>query len=202
MSSRFQGRMREAYNAMSERVLHLMQSDAHGVSQGEVRQSLESAMLQAREWVMTAKELTHEEADDLAATLRHEVDELSNTLVAAEEEFEDWVETDLLFAEHRAVECMLLAADPTTRDLMRLKEMWGSRWRNFCGRAIRWQRGRMNASIAVRCCIWMPSKACCRLVLHVLEASIGGCVRRSCSARFPKQKYPIRSITRSAMRRR
>ena len=124
MASHFQGRLREAYNAMSERVLHLMQSDAHGVSQGEVRQSLESALLQAREWVMTAKELTHEEADDLAATLRHEVDELSNTLVAAEEEFEDWVETDLLFAEHRAVECMLLAADPTTRDLMRLKEMW------------------------------------------------------------------------------
>ena len=118
MASHFQGRLREAYNAMSERVLDLMQGE-HGV-----RKSLDKALLQAREWVMTAKELTHEEADDLVATLRHEVDELSNTLVAAEEEFEDWVETDLLFAEHRAVECMLLAADPTTRDLMRLKEMW------------------------------------------------------------------------------
>jgi len=118
MASHFQGRLREAYNAMSERVLDLMQGE-HGV-----RQSLDSALLRAREWVMTVNELTHEEADDLAATLRREVDELSATLVAAEEEFEDWVETDLLFAEHRAVECMLLAADPTTRDLMRLKEMW------------------------------------------------------------------------------
>ena len=124
MSSRFQGRMREAYNAMSERVLHLMQGDAHGASQGGVRQSLESALLQAREWVMTLRELSHEEADDLAETLRREVDDLSQTLVAAEEEFEDWVETDLLFAEHQAVECMLLVADPTTRDLMRLKQQW------------------------------------------------------------------------------
>ena len=118
MASHFQGRLREAYNAMSEQVLELMQGE-HGV-----RKSLDAALLQAREWVMIAKELTHEEADDLAATLRRDVDELSTTLVAAEEEFEDWVETDLLFAEHRAVECMLLAADPTTRDLMRLKEMW------------------------------------------------------------------------------
>lgn len=118
MASRFQGRLREAYNAMSERVLEVMQGE-HGV-----RQSLDHALMQAREWVMTARELTHEEADDLAATLRREVDELSQTLAAAEEEFEDWVETDLLFAEHQAVECMLLAADPTTRDLMRLKEMW------------------------------------------------------------------------------
>ena len=118
MASRFQGRMREAYNAMSERVLDLMQGE-HGA-----RQSMEQALMQAREWVMTVRELSHEEAEDLAATLRREVDDLSQTLVAAEEEFEDWVETDLLFAEHRAVECMLLAADPTTRDLMRLREMW------------------------------------------------------------------------------
>ena len=118
MASHFQGRLREAYNAMSERVLDLMQGE-HGV-----RQSLDSALLRAREWVMTLNELTHEEADDLAATLRREVDELSATLVAAEEEFEDWVETDLLVAEHQALEKMLLAADPTTRDLLRLKEMW------------------------------------------------------------------------------
>ncbi len=118
MASRFQGRLREAYNAMSERVVDLMQGERG------VRQSLDNALMKAREWVMAARELTHEEADDLATTLRREVDELSQTLVAAEEEFEDWVETDLLFAEHRAVECMLLAADPTTRDLMRLKEMW------------------------------------------------------------------------------
>ncbi len=118
MAERFQGRLREAYNAMSERVLDLMQGE-----QG-VCQSLDNALMQAREWVMTMRELSHEEAEDLASTLRREVDELSQTLVAAEEEFEDWVETDLLFAEHRAVECMLLAADPTTRDLMRLKEMW------------------------------------------------------------------------------
>jgi predicted RNA-binding Zn-ribbon protein involved in translation (DUF1610 family) len=118
MASQLQGRLREAYNAMSERVLDVMQGE-HGV-----RQSLEHALMQAREWVMTANELTHEEADDLAATLRREVDELSATLVAAEEEFEDWVETDLLVAEHQALEKMLLAADPTTRDLMRLKEMW------------------------------------------------------------------------------
>jgi predicted RNA-binding Zn-ribbon protein involved in translation (DUF1610 family) len=125
MSSRFQGRLREAYVAMSERVLHLMQHEASETTKvGGVRQSLEDALLQAREWVMTLKELSYEEADALADALRREVDELSQTLVAAEEEFEDWVETDLLFAEHRAVECMLLAADPTTRDLMRLKEKW------------------------------------------------------------------------------
>ncbi|MGD9888569.1 MAG: hypothetical protein AB7S56_04795 [Halothiobacillaceae bacterium] len=118
MSSHFQGRLREAYHAMSERVLDLMQGE-HGV-----RKSLDAALLQAREWVMTAKELSLEEADDLAATLRHEMDALSNTLLSAEEEFEDWVETDLLVAEHQALEQMLLAADPTTRDLLRLKEMW------------------------------------------------------------------------------
>lgn len=118
MANRFQGRLREAYNAMSERVLDLMQGE------GGVRQSLEHALLQAREWVMSARELTQEEAEDLARALRKEVDDLTQTLMDAEEEFEDWVETDLLFAEHRAVECMLLAADPTTRDLMRLKEIW------------------------------------------------------------------------------
>ncbi len=78
MASHFKGRLREAYNAMSERVLDVMQGE-HGV-----RQSLEHAVMQAREWVMTVNELTHEEADDLAATLRREVDELSQTLVAAE----------------------------------------------------------------------------------------------------------------------
>ncbi|MEW5838462.1 MAG: hypothetical protein AB1717_06485 [Pseudomonadota bacterium] len=118
MANRFQGHLREAYNAMSERVLDLMQGE-HGV-----RQSLDKALLQAREWVMTARELTHEEADELAANLRRDVDELSEILVAAEEEFHDWVETDLLVAEDMALEKLLLAADPTTRDLMRLKEMW------------------------------------------------------------------------------
>jgi len=120
MASHFQGRLREAYNAMSARVLDVMQGE-HGV-----RQSLEHALMQAREWVMTVNELTHEEADDLVAILRRDVDELSATLVAAEEEFEDWVETDLLVAENQALERVLLAADPTTRDLMRLKEMWAA----------------------------------------------------------------------------
>ena len=118
MGYRFQGRLREAYHAMSERVVDLMQGERG------VRQSFDNALMKAREWVMTARELTHEEADDLAKTLLREVDDLSQTLVAAEEELEDWIETDLLFAEHQALESMLLAADPTTRDLMRLKEMW------------------------------------------------------------------------------
>ena len=48
-------------------VNRLAESGEHGV-----RQSLDKALMQAREWVMSARELSAEEAADLAEALRRE----------------------------------------------------------------------------------------------------------------------------------
>ncbi|MEF3193624.1 MAG: zinc ribbon-containing protein [Halothiobacillaceae bacterium] len=122
MSNDLEGRLREGYRTMIDRVHQLLQHAGEGVVH-----SLEEALLKAREQAYTLGELSREEAEVVATALKRDVEGVALTMMQAEAGARLWMETDLTVAERRLLERALASADPTTLELLRLKELWTER---------------------------------------------------------------------------
>lgn len=122
MSNDLERRLREGYRVMSERVHQLLQHTGEGVVH-----TLEEALLKAREQAYTLGELSREEAEVVATALKCDVEGVALTMMQAEVGVKQWMDTDLTVAEHSLLERALSGADPTTLELLRLKELWMER---------------------------------------------------------------------------
>ncbi|MEW6691505.1 MAG: hypothetical protein AB1340_01555 [Pseudomonadota bacterium] len=122
MPNDFEGRLREGYRAMSERVHQILQHAGEGMVH-----TLEEALLKAREQAYTLGELSREEAEVVATALKRDVEGVALAMMQAEVGAKQWMETDLTVAERSLLERALSGADPTTLDLLRLKELWTER---------------------------------------------------------------------------
>ncbi|MFZ5536260.1 MAG: zinc ribbon-containing protein [Pseudomonadota bacterium] len=122
MPTDFERRLREGYRVMSERVHQLLQHAGEGMVH-----TLEEALLKAREQAYTLGELSREEAEVVATALKRDVEGVALTMMQAELGVKQWVETDLTVAERSLLERVLSGADPTTLELLRLKELWTER---------------------------------------------------------------------------
>jgi DNA-directed RNA polymerase subunit RPC12/RpoP len=122
MPNDLERRLREGYRVMSERVHQLLQHAGEGMMH-----TLEEALLKAREQAYTLGELSREEAEVVATALKRDVEEVALTMMQAELGVKQWMDTDLTVAERRLLERVLSGADPTTLQLLRLKELWAER---------------------------------------------------------------------------
>lgn len=119
MSNDLEGRLREGYRVMSERVQRLLQHAGEGLAH-----TLEEAILRAREQAYTLGELSREEAEVVATALKRDVEDVALAMMQAEVGAKQWMDTDLAVAERHLFERILANADPTTLELLRLKERW------------------------------------------------------------------------------
>lgn len=114
-----EGRLKDGYRAMIERAHHFLQHAGEGLEH-----TLEEAILKAREQAYALGELSREEAEEIAAALKRDVEVLALAMMQAEVGAQQWLDTDLTFAERSLLERALSGADPTTLELLRLKELW------------------------------------------------------------------------------
>jgi DNA-directed RNA polymerase subunit RPC12/RpoP len=117
-----EGRLKDGYRAMIERAHHFLQHAGEGLEH-----TLEEAILKAREQAYALGELSREEAEEIAAALKRDVEVLALAMMQAEVGAQQWLDTDLTFAERSLLERALSGADPTTLELLRLKELWAER---------------------------------------------------------------------------
>jgi len=76
----------------------------------------------ARDRAVRLKEVSREDAEKLAAFLKHDLTQAANYLSTTGSELKDWLGFDATLLETAFLEPLLEAADPTTVELLALKE--------------------------------------------------------------------------------
>jgi len=103
-----------AYNRMMERV-----KTTFG---GESASNLRDALSAAKKKAVSEKELSHEEAEQIGAFLKRDLEDAGQFLSNSGNELADWLHFDLELLEDKLAELLKSIADPTRVDLAMLAE--------------------------------------------------------------------------------
>ncbi len=107
----------EAYELMLERALeHLENAKETG------SHAMHTFIDKARDTAVELEELTEEEADKVAAALKRDVHDAAKSLREGGQDFATWLGFDIELLGDRLKEQFAKAADPTTLELLELKE--------------------------------------------------------------------------------
>ena len=110
-------RLEQAYRRMAERVRERLEA-----AEEKTAESLKLALIKAQDEAIALKELSRQEAEQVAAWLRRDLRHLAQALRETGEEIRTWLPVEVEAEEAYLLDKILSAADPTTLAWLELKE--------------------------------------------------------------------------------
>jgi hypothetical protein len=110
-------RLVQAYNRMMERLHHTLED-----TESKTLPALRHGIEKARDTAVDLGELTHEEADRVAAYVKRDAEDAGAWLADTGQELKDWLRFDLHQVEDRLLETFAGVADRTRLEILELQQ--------------------------------------------------------------------------------
>lgn len=102
----------DGYNKMMERIKSTIDNATE-----ETPPTLQAAIDKAIHKARSDKELTQQEAEKIASTIKHDLNDAAEHLMETNSDFTEWLKTDLDALEQKVLELFLSVADHTRMEL-------------------------------------------------------------------------------------